>query len=62
MISGPNLKELTVHGEGSCSVLSAEMKEQEVNRDETLSQARVSRRASWKKSFPESSLIIPLPD
>jgi len=38
------------------------MKEQEGNREETLNQARVSRKASWKRSFPESNLIIPLPD
>lgn len=43
-------------------LLSAEMNEQEGNREENLSQTRVSRRASWKRSFPENNLIISLPE
>lgn len=43
-------------------LLSAEMNEQEGNREENLSQTRVSRRASWKRSFPENNSIISLPE
>ena len=43
-------------------LLSAEMNEQEGNREENLSQTRVSRRASWKRTFPENNLIISLPE